>query len=233
MYSICFRFAAMAARGPWPSVRKAIFGGSWSSSLVRNVYDDRENEVHRHVSTDLEAIIRENTINSNSILNSRITKVTSFSHDLSGIVPYVLSGFSKNLVHHFIEIETECGHIFTIEKINECIMEQLCSHPGGDAIPVVRRKRGGKDRPQLLQLVVEDPEPRNKTLLDVIRWINEADELNEPYHVTDSNCQDFSKNLWHKLSEKPYPNPAKIRDSSMKAPTNTQIGQSFSITLFD
>ena len=47
----------------------------------------------------------------------------------------------------------------------------------------------------------EDLTPRNKTVLD---------ELDEPYHLADSNCQDFYKNLWNLLSEEAYPNPAKI-----------------------
>ena len=209
----------MAAGGP--RGRKAIFGGSWSSSLVHVVYDDRETTVHRRVLSDLEAVVRENKNESYSILNSRITNVASFSHDLS----YFASIVGKLAKHHFLEIETETGHIFTIEKVKECILGQLCSYPGANEIPVVRKKRDGKDRPQQQQLVVEDPQPREKTLLEVIKWIHEAGELNEPYHVTESNCQDFSKNLWHILSEKPYPNPSKIRDSPTKAPTNTLSGQ--------
>jgi len=197
---------------------KSIFGGTWSSSLVYIVYDDQSNEVHRQESTDLEKFVRDNN-NSNNILNSRITKVTSFSTALDGWTPWILSGFSKNLVHHFIEIETESGHVFTVEKTNECILKQSCPRPVSHATPVVRRKRGDEDRPQQQQLVVEDPQPRSKSVLDVIKRINKKGELNESYHLVDSNCQHFCMNLWNLLSEEAYPNPAKIGRTETSAPS--------------
>ena len=206
---------------------KAILGGSWDSLLVLIEYDPHENEVDRRVLKyhRLMKIIRENAY-SESPFNSRITKVSSFVTKLGGVI----SKFDvsrKIAKHHFLEIETECGHIFTIEKVTDCILQQSCLRPDAGETPVVRRKRQGETRPRE-QLVVEDLAPRDKTFLDVIKWIDETGELKEPYHVLDSNCQDFCKNLWSQLSEMGYPNPAKIgRDSPKKASTSSQEGQYF------
>ena len=82
---------------------KAILGSTWSSSLVRIAYDNRENEVDRRVSSNLETIIQENA-NLASPLYSKITKVASYSTDLDGCFPKPVSKIAK---HHFIEIETE------------------------------------------------------------------------------------------------------------------------------
>ena len=205
---------------------KAILGGDWSYSLVLTEYDHQEIKGDRRVTKYLGKIIRENT-SSESPFNSRITKVSSFFTELGGFFSK-LNVFHKIAKHHFIEIETASGHIFTIEKIKDCILQQSCLRPTAGKTPVIRRRRDGEKRPEQ-QLVVEDPNPRtNKTFLDVLKWIDETDELKEPYHVMDSNCQDFCKNLWIKLSEKGYPNPAKIgRDSPKKASTNIQEGQCF------
>ena len=103
--------------------KKAILGGTWSYSLVQFTYDYREKKVDRRESRDLETIIRENAALPASPIHSRITKVASFCTNLGGCFPQTFRQIAK---HHFLELETECGHIFTFEKIKDCILEQSC-----------------------------------------------------------------------------------------------------------
>ena len=204
-------------------MQKAVLGGTWTYSLVQFTYDHREKKVDRRESRDLETVIRENALLPTSPFNSRITKITSYSTTLGSCFPQT---FRKIAKHHFIEIRTACGVVFTFEKIKDCILEQLCPSPVAGKTPTVRRRRDGGRRPAQ-KLVIEDTNPRNHTILDVIKWINETEELKEPYHIVNSNCQHFCSNLWSKLSERSYPNPAKIgRDSS------TDIEQGKILSLF-
>ena len=121
----------------------------------------------------------------------------------------MFNAFRNIAKHHFLEIETECGCIFTLEKTLECILLQSCAQPVADAVPVIRRQRDGEERPKS-KLIVEDRNPRNTSILDIIQWIHDNYELREPYNVVDSNCQDFCKNLWSVLTERTYPNPSKV-----------------------
>ena len=56
-------------------------------------------------------------------------------------------------------------------------------------------------------------------MFSILQWINGSgnngeSELNEVYHIGDSNCQDFARNIWHQLSEEPYPNPGKFENGT-------------------
>ena len=197
---------------------KAVFGGTWRSSLVRVDYED-DIVTNFEESRKLDKIIRDEASLSASPVNSRITKVTSYSTNLGGLLSKVnaLRNIAK---HHFLELETEGGNVFTLEKSKDCIMQQSCPRPVGDAVPIVRKQRNGDDRPKS-KLVAEDLNPRNKSVLDIIKWIHDSEELMEPYNVVDSNCQDFCKNLWSELIGRPYPNPSKIaKKSAEKCPSD-------------
>ena len=195
---------------------KAVLGGTWRSSLVRVEYRN-DVIIARQESKELEKIIRVESANSALPVNSRITKVTSYSTNL-GLLSKVnaLRNIAK---HHFLEIETEGGRIFTMEKTKDCIMQQSCPRPHGDAVPIVRKQQNGENRPKL-KPVVEDLHPRHKSVFDIIKWIHDSDELAESYNVVDSNCQDFCKNLWVELNGRPYPNPSKIAKKSDKESVN-------------
>ena len=101
------------------------------------------------------------------------------------------------------------------------IIGQLCPRPAAGATPVVRTKRCGEKRPKQQQLVVEDQKPRNKSILDIIKWIDETGELKK----TNANSLEFCSKLWSELSEKEYPNPAKAgRVLPDEASTDIQEG---------
>ena len=56
----------------------------------------------------------------------------------------------------------------------------------------------------------EDKQPRNHaTIQDILTWIEEEKEIEEKYHLSDSNCQHFTSNLWSRFASSSYPNPAK------------------------
>ena len=57
--------------------------------------------------------------------------------------------------------------------------------------------------------IVNDPEPKDKTVKDIIKWIFESGELTEKYNLFDSNCQQFVMNLWQRFASDPFPNPSK------------------------
>ena len=52
-------------------------------------------------------------------------------------------------------------------------------------------------------------------MFSILQWINGSgnngkSELNEVYHIGNSNCQHFAANVWYQLSTEPYPNPGKF-----------------------
>ena len=60
-----------------------------------------------------------------------------------------------------------------------------------------------------MKTIVNDPEPKDKTVKDIIKWIFEEGELAEKYNLFDSNCQQFVMNFWQRFSSLPFPNPSK------------------------
>ena len=80
------------------------------------------------------------------------------------------------------------------------------------------QQRDGKERDKIetRRKVKTDGTPKSITILDILRWIDSTEgakgenKLMEPYHVADSNCQHFAAQLWHQLSESPYPNPSQF-----------------------
>ena len=89
----------------------------------------------------------------------------------------------------------------------------------GDADPpIIWRQRNGKDRNYLseLRMIAEveiDSKSQTRTLMDIIRWMQQTKQLNEPYHLTESSCQDFARNIClEALKLSFYPNPAKYKD---------------------
>ena len=131
------------------------------------------------------------------------------------------------LKHHFIEVEIESGEFFTIEKTPQVILLQYCPRPSSTSIPVVRTMRDQKRRVpltvELEKVVRDDEQPKNVCIEDVIRWIGSDGQLNDPYHVTNSNCWQFTNVVWGELSEKAYPPPSRFNEAIEKiGGTNTR-----------
>ena len=120
--------------------------------------------------------------------------------------------FSKSFLHYFVKMRTINDFSVTFEKMPTCILSQS-AHNFND--PPLEQLRDGFERKRLdtLKLIIEDSEPKDKTVKDVIDWIFEGDELNEKYHILNSNCQQFVMNIWQRFSTKPFPNPAKIDEN--------------------
>ena len=209
-------------------------GGRWRSKLLHVEYEGHSvrarHEYYLHLN-HLDPNQDENpfySVPQNSPFRSKITKATAYIMDLpAGMWLSMFRDAGKLLTHHYVEIETESGHRFTLEKDQECVLFQSCLSVGGeDSVPIVRDQRDGKKRKLIKtrKRVITELYPKNVTILDLLRWVNakdrskRANKLTDPYHVANSNCQHFAGHLWHQLSEEAYPNPSLFEDGgqSMK-----------------
>ena len=118
------------------------------------------------------------------------------------------------LVHEFALAWSASGDIVTFEKIPTCILMQSC-HSADTPLEVLLRLRDGDDRKRLdtLKTIMNDSQPKDKTIQDIISWIFDGGELAEKYNLFDSNCQQFVMNLWQRFSSLPFPNPSKFSDT--------------------
>ena len=114
-----------------------------------------------------------------------------------------------NLCENFVEN----GLVLTFEKDQSFILVQLwdkpINHGASDIRVIARERRNGKQRKNLetLRQIIIDPQPLDKTVQNILEWC--VEELQEKYHIADSNCQHFSSNLWNNFSSQLYPNPSK------------------------
>ena len=184
---------------------KKLFGGSaWKGNLTHVHYENGK-------------------ISSRSEHYNKNTGVTIFSPELAGVEIIHLSAFSiklpaikwksvadNMLVHQFAIGRLKDGHLITVEKIPTCILMQS-SHSADTPLTILINLRDGKERSQqeTMKTIINDPQPKNKTVKDIIEWIFEGGELAEKYNLFDSNCQQFVLNLWQRFSSLPYPNPSK------------------------
>ena len=198
-----------------------MWGRNWGQKLVHAQYDN-EKRIERREFFDLNEFLRPRrdasfcySIPSTDPLRCCIVKIGIYVMDL-GLISRVGRSFS----HHYIGMETECGVNFTIEKNTDCILLQSCGRPALGRHPIVWMKRDGVDRKHLdsLKNVTEDAMqlPHDANVLNIVEWINGRNEANEPYSLTESNCQHFAQSLWTYLTKKEYPNPSKFQPTFCK-----------------
>ena len=83
--------------------------------------------------------------------------------------------------------------------------------------PIIWRQKEGQDRSPLnrvrlaAELQMDDPQMQARSFMGVIEWMQDSKQLDENYHVTESSCQDFARNLFVEAVRLPYPNPAKYK----------------------
>ena len=195
-----------------------LFGSAWQSKLVHAQYKGKTVQKDEY-QNNVDSFIKEPTPS----INSKIIKASAYILDLSIGLSWLGFGQAKPLLkHHFLLLQTEYGFSYTIEKVPDCILLQSCRTPEDtDVAPIIIRQRNGEEREmgESLQRVIEDPNPEiHVTILDILRWINkdDAEELREAYDVAKSNCQDFARNAWKKVSNEDYPNPAKFENKTGK-----------------
>ena len=181
-------------------------GELWESKIVYCFYwassGDREIE-EPHVSTKYSEIpraIKDIGINTN-LLEQRVYEINAFSIELA----QNFSTLTKHLLaHHFLEVRTHGGFAITFEKNKSNILIQSCRKWMDNP---VRRKRDGVQRLKLETMIKigSTTELREiTTIRDIFEMIETSDQLERPYHVIDSNCQEFVKFLWKKLSTSPF-----------------------------
>ena len=93
------------------------------------------------------------------------------------------------LKHHFVEMETESGAIFSVEKTKKCILLQQCPTPKKFSMPQTRHWRDGQRRVPLeamhdMETIVEDEQPLpRESVEEVVRWIQGADLMHDDYDI--------------------------------------------------
>ena len=118
---------------------RSISGKQWTSKLVHLEYEG-DNVIAKHEFSKLDYILGLSSpspngtstsspygIPSDSPLKSKIIKLYAFVTDLDFKFFQLL--FEKLWKHHFLEMVTECGRRFTIEKGRESVILQSCFHP--------------------------------------------------------------------------------------------------------
>ena len=127
------------------------------------------------------------------LTSARVKRMTYFKIDLEK-VRRVANAFT----HHFIEMETEDGHVFTFEKDKVCILVQSC--PPSTAPFALREYRGYDKRKKLKTLEQSDQKLLQDLLLfsvgSVIQWIFKNRLVFEDYDLHLSNCQHFARGIW-------------------------------------
>ena len=118
---------------------RSISGKQWTSKLVHLEYEG-DTVIAKHEFSKLDYILgispsspygtltsSQYGIPSDSPLKSKIIKLYAFVTDLDFKFFQLL--FEKLWKHHFLEMVTECGRRFTIEKGRESVILQSCFHP--------------------------------------------------------------------------------------------------------
>ena len=189
---------------------KKVFGGAACKANLTRV-DYKNHQVISRVEHSKKESIAE--FLTSDLAKAKITNLSAYRIRLP-IAPTVRNAGSKLFTHQWVEFEEENGNVFTLEKINTCILLQS-SHRSDTPLDKLRQLRDGVERQQLetMAIIKNDPHPKDKTVKDVILWIFEGGELAEKYNLFDSNCQQFVLNLWQRFSSVPFPNPSKFSDT--------------------
>ena len=162
-----------------------LAGGTWRSKLV---YFERD--ANGRVTSQKECS-HHSLLSFRSKLPTRanVKKMTYCKIDLDEVKKVV-----KALTHHFIEMETEDGHVFTFEKDKVCVLVQSCPTT---KLPLALREYRGKDkRKKLKTLKLTKSMECEFPISRVIQWIFKGKLLLEDYGVTNANCQHFARGLW-------------------------------------
>ena len=127
----------------------ALAGKAWQSQLVHVQYRGSTVRARHQFHSTLDYIISNDDDYSiqqaTSPIQSKITKITAHRIDLDATL--IRNKFTeKALKHHFVEIQTESGHCFTLEKGTKCILLQSFRITDGDNI---RHLTDGKKRKNL------------------------------------------------------------------------------------
>ena len=184
-----------------------IEGSKWKKLLRHVTYDALGNEqcVAEYRSLDILLINLSHKNTSIKAVKCFATRITSCWIKFLCCCPHLLEG---QLKHHFVEIETDLGEFYTLEKTPEWYLFQECPEPPRHEPPAVRRFRNGVERlshHEKPELVVEDDLPKPETVQKIMRYLLHFDFLEKNYHLGDDNCQDFARLIWAQLSNVLYP----------------------------
>ena len=210
---------------------EALTGSNWGSRLKFFAYDAEGNVELSSECRNLRDVLN-HFVNPNPAF-MKITSIRSYATPLQTddvirtCCPWLYSIFKGSLKHHFLDLSLASGDFVSIEKTIEAIVIQKSPKPLTSTTipsPIVRFQAEGQDRVQntsSIKLIEADDHPKNFDIIDVIEWIDAQGLLQEPYHVSDSNCQHFAGVIWAQLSEQPYPYPSQFNGQRPYVP----IGQ--------
>ena len=120
--------------------------------------------------------------------------------------------YSEKLAHHFIEVQTQCGHHFSIEKTRFHILLQSCYAPPDVDDTSVTNQRDGLERPKLNSLKrgknTGSTNLKKISINDFVDWLMYQAQA-VPYDIVVSNCQHFARDCWKQLVDERFPDPVK------------------------
>ena len=163
-----------------------LFGSTWKSSLVHFQYE--ENLLVNHHAQYPHFLVHK--LNQRLPANLKVKKMTALQIDLDSV-----PGVMDVLSHHYVEMETEDGQFFTIEKDKVCILMQSARSDK------LRKYRGGEKRKKRGTIrVAKEKENCDFSIQDVVLWIFRERLLEDKYDINLSNCQHFVHHLWRKFA---------------------------------
>ena len=190
----------------------ALTGNDWQSQLVYVHYQGKEVSSRTcYLNYHLPGGLIPPTSDQYATIGM-VASITAFTIDLSMNFAKISK---KLLTHHFIEVETDNGFIFTFEKNKSGILIQSSRSQLEDSMQpnrrtIVQEFNDGKKRKRLdtVKLISIDLRPKRCYIADIVKWIHENGELAQKYHVVEANCQHFVGNLWRNFASAPFPIPA-------------------------
>ena len=193
----------------WGRKRKGIVGDKWTYQLSIAEYQNANGKYTKNNYSDLETVLAAPELS--DLLDQRIVNLEAFRIKLPGTVGNTM--LDELLTHHFMVAKTDTGICISFEKNPTCIMIQISRLPELPASQF-REWRDGKKRKNLDSLISiksdSELDGRMRTIRDIVTWIIE-NKLPEPYHLANGNCQYFVINIWHKCSNKDFPNPGEVK----------------------
>ena len=194
------------------SASDALTGNDWQSQLVHAHYQGRDhrnwsrnwyNQNHlQHLPTGLTP-----PDGAPDAIAGNVIKITAYAIDLGGT--RCCKTFERMLTHQFVSVETDNRYLVTLEKNKNYVVVQSCEYCE-TKVPVVLEYCNGKKRKRRSsrRKIATDAKPKKCSILDIIKWICEKDQLKITYHIAEANCQHFASSLWNQFASTTYPIPA-------------------------
>ncbi|XP_037036017.1 uncharacterized protein LOC119074136 [Bradysia coprophila] len=168
------------------SLPENLTGGDWTYRLYYYYDVSSHYQSYSYSDSELKTKLLE------ELYDDNIARLFRFTCKLSPIQ------VTKYLAHHkFIICRTSTDWYYSIEKNTKGIYIQR-----GGSLSRVRDYFLGEERSGISSnsSAFNEMISSSTTIKDIVRWIYESSQLDQPYHVIQSNCQDFAGRLHDKFA---------------------------------